>query len=549
MAFREVSMIEVREVLRLVLAGVPKKRVARLVGMDPKTVRAYVAAAAAAGAEPGSEVTDELVAAVLGRHRAWRGERERGESWALCEQERAFIDEKLKAGVRLTKVGRLLRRRGVCVPYATLHRYAVAELGFGGKRSTIPVDDGEPGQELQVDVGSVFTLDQDGRRRRVKAFVFTPSVSRYRFVYPCLDERTERAVEACEAAWAFYGGVYEVLVPDNTKAIVERADPLDPRINKTFLEYSQARGFVIDTARVRKPQDKGRVERAVRDVRDDCFGGETLTTIEDVRRHAASWCENEYGMRRHSTTNRLPKEHFESAERPHLKPAPEEPYDVPSWSEPKVGRDQLAQVQGALYSLPERFRGRRLTARADRALVRFYHDGIVVKVHERKQKGERSIDRNDYPPEKAAYATRDLDFLKRQAERHGEAIGLFAKALLDGPLPWTRMRRVYALLGLVKRYGAARVDHACQLALINDMLNVTRLRRMLETPRPTPVEEPRPQAAVIPIARFLRPSSTYALKQRPLFDEDKGDEHDDDQGPRHSRAEGGAEAPEAGQDA
>jgi transposase len=552
MAFREVSMIEVREVLRLVLAGVPKKRVARLVGVDPKTVRAYAKAAAEAGGAPGSEVSDELVADVLNQLQAWRKEREHGESWALCEREREFIDDKLKNGVRLTKVGKLLRRRGVEVPYATLYRYAREELGFGRKRSTIPVEDGQPGKELQVDVGWVLTLEpgEDGRRRRVRAFIFTASVSRHRFVYPCLDEKTERAIEACEAAWAFYGGVFEVLIPDNTKAIVARADPLDPLINKTFLEYSQARDFVVDAARVRKPQDKGKVERAVSHVRDDCFGGEKLSTVEDARRHAVWWAQNEYGMRRHSTTNRLPKEHFETIEKPHLKPVPDAPYDVPSWSEPKVGRDQLAQVQGALYSLPERFIGKRLTARADRALVRFFDSGIVVKVHERKRKGERAIDANDYPPEKSVYARRDLDFLKRQAERHGEAIGLFAKVLLDGPLPWTKMRRVYALLGLVKRYGAARVEDACQLALINDMLDVKRLRRMLESPRRRDVEPTPSPATVIPIARYLRPSSTYAInKQRPLFEDEGEDAHDDDERPSITRAEGGLETPEAGQDA
>jgi hypothetical protein len=80
---------------------------------------------------------------------------------------------------------------------------------------TVPVADGEPGQELQLDTGWMTYLEADehGRRRRFKAFIFTPNVSRYRFVYPVGRERTEDAIEACEAAWEFYGRVFHVLRP------------------------------------------------------------------------------------------------------------------------------------------------------------------------------------------------------------------------------------------------------------------------------------------------------------------------------------------------
>jgi len=85
-----------------------------------------------------------------------------------------------------------------------------------------------------------------GKRRRLRAWIFTPGVSRYRFVYPCLSETTATAIEACEAAWGFYGGVFRTLIPDNTKSIVQDADPLEPRFTRAFLEYAQARGFRIE---------------------------------------------------------------------------------------------------------------------------------------------------------------------------------------------------------------------------------------------------------------------------------------------------------------
>src|SRR4051794_8879131 len=66
-----------------------------------------------------------------------------------------------------------------------------------------------------------------------------------------------------EAAWAFFGGVFRTVIPDNMAAIVHRADALEPRLNQAFVEYAQARGFHLDPARVRHPKDKRRVERAV----------------------------------------------------------------------------------------------------------------------------------------------------------------------------------------------------------------------------------------------------------------------------------------------
>ena len=92
--------------------------------------------------------------------------------------------------------------------------------------------DGVPGEECQLDTGWVLRLEPDarGKRRRRRAWIFTASVSRHRFVYPIERETTASAIEACEAAWEFFGGIFKVLLPDNTKAIVQRADPLEPRI-------------------------------------------------------------------------------------------------------------------------------------------------------------------------------------------------------------------------------------------------------------------------------------------------------------------------------
>jgi hypothetical protein len=449
--------------------------------------------------------------------------RPKGDGWARCCEERTFIRGYLDRGVRLTKIRKLLLRlRGVHVSYPTLWRFAVVELGFGRKGLTIPVADCGPGEEVQLDTGWVGWLSPDagGRRRRFRAFIFTGVFSRYRFVYPAFRETTTDWIEACEAAWRFFGGIFKTLIVDNPKAIVQDPDALHPKINAAFFEYAQARGFILDTTRVRKPRDKARVERAVRSVRDDCFGGEALGTIEEARMRSVCWCRDEYGLKRHGTTQRLPRQHFEAEEQNVLRPAPVDIYDIPLWRDVKVARDQHAQVAKALYSLPTRFVGRTLRARADRSLVRFYDRNQIVKTHPRVAPGRRSTDRNDFPTEKTIYALRDVNYLAAKAMEQGPAVGQFAKSLLDTDLPWTRMRQVFALLGLARRYGAARTNDACQIALAAEMINVHRLRKLLEIANsPTPSISNR----VVPIGRFLRPATQYALPFTSHKQEPKGE--------------------------
>jgi hypothetical protein len=127
--------------------------------------------------------------------------------------------------------------------------------------------------------------------------------------------------------------------------------------------------------------------------------------------------------------------------------------------------------------------GRYLKARADSVTVKFYSRGELVKLHPRKPPGGRSTDPADMPSGKEIYATRDLERLRAMAASYGPAVGRYATAILDTPLPWTKMRQVYRLLGLVKKWGQERVDQACQTALDAEAVDVNLVSRMLERAR------------------------------------------------------------------
>ena len=211
MAFREVRVFEIREVLRVWLRGEGVRAVERLVGVDRKTVRRYVTAAVVLGLvrDGGVEqLSDEFVGSVVEAVRPHRSDG-RGEAWRVLVANHDLVVGWLKTdGLTVVKVHDLLARRGIVVPQRTLHRYAleVCDVGRGRRGTTLRVADGEPGDELQIDFGRLGVLVDDGRRRVCYGLIFTPVVSRFTFVWLTLRQTIDDVIAGCEAAWAFYAG-------------------------------------------------------------------------------------------------------------------------------------------------------------------------------------------------------------------------------------------------------------------------------------------------------------------------------------------------------
>jgi len=291
---------------------------------------------------------------------------------------------------------------------------------------------------------------------------------------------------------------------------VVEADATEPRFTDAFVEYSQSRGFVIDAARVRKPCDKPKVERQVPYVRRNFWAGEEFVDGADAQRRAVEWCTTTAGLRVHGTTQLHPAEVFAVEEAPLLLPAPDGPYDLPTYPTPKVHRDRHIEVDRAIYSIPGELIGVRVNVRADAKLIKVFHRGELIKVHPRVAPGKRQTDPADLPSEKTAYAMRDIEHLRQMALKDGDSIGAYASALLGGPLPWTKMRQVYALLGLVKKWGANRVDAACAKALEAETVNVGLIGRMLERATEGVQSPPAPKATVV-AGRFARDPGEFAV--------------------------------------
>src|SRR6266511_376562 len=293
MAFKEVSRVEIVEVVRRWQRGLGLRAVARATGLSRGTVRKYLQAAVAAGVgQGGPRPSDEQLLALAPLNRSGPKQpavpstdrlaplHDRIEQWVRREQ------------LQLTRVYELLGGSERCpVSYTSLRRY-VRRQGWTKPAATVRLPDPPPGQVAECDFGRLgYLVDPEtGRKRLVWGLLVVLVYSRHSFVWPLLLQTLEEVIAGFEAAWRFFGGVPRTLVLDNFPAAVVGPDPLDPQLSRGFLEYSQRRGFLADPARPYHPKDKPKVERGVRYVRERFYKGGAFHDLADVRQQARHWC-------------------------------------------------------------------------------------------------------------------------------------------------------------------------------------------------------------------------------------------------------------------
>lgn len=534
MTYKEHGMWEILEVLRRHWRGDSQVRIQTTTGCSRTTIRRWLAGARDLGWEAGAGEPDEALAArILEELRPGPSSSNPGRTERLllghCDQISSWLagETGQKRGLRLTKVHILLTRHGVQVPYSSLYRFAVKHCQFGGQRSTVRMAEVAPGEVVEIDfgrLGLVYDATVD-RRRRLWALIVTLVHSRHQYIHTTFSQKLHDFIDGIEDAWEFFGGISARAIIDNLRAAVTRADRYDPIFQRTFEEYARHRGFVIDPAPSATPTAKPTVERAVPYARDNFFAGEDWRDRDHVQREAVRWCLEVAGTRRHGTTGKRPLAVFEAVEKPALMPLVGERFDTPVWGECKVHPDHHIQFQKALYSVPTRYLRKQVDVRGDRALVRIYCRGTLIKTCPKQPAGGRHTDYEDYPQEKRAYAMRDPKRLIEQAQSRGKNIGRFARQLLSGTFPWSKLRQAQKLIRLAEKYGPARVDRACCRALAFDLINVRRLERIIHHGLDDNAELGTPKDKVVQLsAKFIRPPGSFTNQPNSKEETDDGDQ-------------------------
>lgn len=518
MGHKEYGVTNIIDILRRAKAKDSFRRIARATGMARNTIRTYLRLAETLGFS--DTVSDERLAEIAASIiRSVHGDEAKDSESGACAP--LLPHHELIAGwlendkLTLTKAHIKLGRMGVVVTYSTLYRYAREALGFGGQKVTVRMADTLPGEVAQVDFGKMgLVFDPEvGRNRLLHALIVTLVLSRHQYVYLTHRQDFTALITGIEEAWEFFTGVTRRVILDNMKVAVLKADRYEPVFNRTFQDYSQHRGFIIDSTVVRHPEGKGTVENQVRYVRENFFKGEEFKNRDHAQQEAVKWCRSIAGMRIHGTTRKPPFLVFEQDEQKALLPLSGERFDVPAFALCIVHRDHHIMFKKGGYSLPTKYIGKEVDVRGDSALVRIYYQNQLIRTHPKVAAGKRSTDFDDYPKDKSAYAMRDVEYYKRKAGENGEKQGEFMASMLSGDVPWAFIRQAQKLLRLNDKYGAARVEVACQRALAFGLMNVSRVEGIIKQALDKQQTQSKEAGTVTQLSlavRFSRPADYFS---------------------------------------
>ncbi len=463
-------MIDVVEVLQHWHAGRPKSVVASSLGIDPKTVRKYVAKATEAGLTPGGPALNRAEWAELVR--GWFPElvdaKARSLTFPVIDAHRERIAGMLETNTVATVHQRLRDEHGLAVGISSFRRFVASEFPDQSLRDKVTVLRPEvpAGDEAQIDYGYLGSwLDPAaGRVRRVWAFVMVLACSRHMFVRPVLRLDARSWVAAHVAAFAFFGGAVRRLVPDNLATGVDRPDLYDPKVNRAYGELASHYGALVDPARAGKPKDKPRVERPMPYVRDSFWRGREWRDEAHMQVDALRWCVEVAGRRHHrGLDGGQPLVVFNTVEAEALIALPPAVFELAGWSTPKVGPDCHVKVGKTLYSVPWRYIGRRVDAREGDRTVEVFVDGKGIKTWARLEKG-RQTDWADYPPEKVAFFMATPAWCRKRAGELGSSVTEVIASLFEVNAVH-RLRSAQGVVRLADKYSAERLDAACARAL------------------------------------------------------------------------------------
>ena len=358
------------------------------------------------------------------------------------------------------------------------------------------------GEQAQVDWGHFGKLTIGRAERTLMAFVMVLSFSRYIFLRFYLDARMANFLRGHDAAFQAWQGLPKVLLYDNLKSAVLERRGEAIRFHPTLLAFAAHYRFEPRPVAVARGNEKGRVERAIRYIREAFFAARTWRDLDDLNAQAEAWCAGQSAERPCPEDRSVSVREAFAQERPQLLALPDNPYPTDERVEVKVGKTPYARYDRNDYSLPPSHVHRTLTVVASLTQVRILDGTEVIACH------ARSYDK-DQQLEDPAHIEALIAF-KRQARRHRGQDRLVQAAPNSRELLTRAAERgdnlgsiTAALLRLLDRYGAAELEAAITEALGRGVPHPNAVRLSLERRREQR-HQPPPLAVTLPDDKRVR---------------------------------------------
>lgn len=328
------------------------------------------------------------------------------------------------------------------------------------------------GEKLFVDYAgqTAAVIDRTtGEIRPAQVFIAVLGASNYTYAEATWTQQLPDWIGAHVRAFAFFGGVSAVIVPDNLKSGVTKAHRYEPDLNPTYAELAAHYGVAVLPARVRKPRDKAKVEVGVQVVERwilaalrhrQCF---SLAELNQAIRELLARLNQRPFQKQPGSRRSL----FETLERPALRPLPAVSYEFAEWKKARVHIDYHVEIDGHYYSVPYRLVKTELDARCTARTVECFHQGQRVASHIRSpHRGQHTTVPEHMPRAHREHAEWTPQRLLRWAEQIGPATAGVIQTLFERrAYPQHAFRAALGILRLAKGFGAERLEAASQRAL------------------------------------------------------------------------------------
>lgn len=480
-------MRKIKEVLRLSLEGGRSQReIARILNVGRTTVGEYLTRAREAGLEwpLAEEWDDERLERALFPPPLPAGTPRPVPDWEALHRE---LSKRKKTKVTLQLLW---------LEYKTAH----PQDGYGYSRfcelyrewrETVDVTCRQPyaaGEKGFVDYAGravEITDPETGEVWQAAVFVGVLGASNYTYAEAARSRSLPDWLGAHVRMLEFWGGVPELLIPDNEKAGVRQASYYEPDLNRSYHDLATHYGVTVLPARPYKPADKAKVETAVQLVERWVLAPlrhHTFFGLSEANRAMRPLLEglNERPFQKLEGSRRLL---FEELDRPALRPLPATPYEYAEWKQARVHIDYHIQVAKHHYSVPHTLARQPVEVRLTAGTVEVFHRGQRVAVHVRgRRPGAYTTDPAHMPDHHRQHLEWTPDRFRRWGRRVGPETARLVDAILESrPHPQQAYRTCLGIMRLEREYGSERLEAASLRALGSGALSWSSLKSILES--------------------------------------------------------------------
>jgi transposase len=344
------------------------------------------------------------------------------------------------------------------------------------------------GMELYVDFAGdcLHYVDREtGEIIKVQVFIACLPYSDYTFAMAVPSQSTDDFLYALSSGLKYFGGSPRILVPDNLKAAVVKADRYEPELNRVMEDFGNHYGFVVLPARVRKPKDKAEVENHVRIIYNRVYArlrNETFFSIEPLNEAIAEKVK-EHNQTRMQQKPYSREEKFLAEEKVSLNSLPSTDFQMKYYASLKVGLNNCIYLgrDKHYYSVPHAYIGQNVSVVYTRTVVSVYCNGSCIATHPRSLGFGYTTIREHLCSTHQHYRERSPEFYIGQAQKRSASLALLIeKNFSEEEIPERLYKRCDGLLSLQRKTDPVVFEKACRYALDQGLLSYKSLQRVIE---------------------------------------------------------------------